>query len=329
MSATPRVSILIPVYNRADLIGQTLASALGQSFADLEVVVVDNCSTDDSWEVIQAVAAGDPRVRAFRNDSNIGPVRNWLRCLREACGIYGKILWSDDLMHADFLAQAVPLLEDPEVGFVYSPAVVFSGEDPMAGRRYYHTSPAGVRPATEFIEGVLLARDYPASPGCAIFRLADMRDCLLEQVPNRVSSDFAMHAIGNDLLLFLLVAVRYRRFVRLDAPLSYFREHAGSISISSGRGKIPLHYDIAKAWFVAVYPQASALEARFNGLLFLDSLRFRGNSFGLRQINDFYPASAARPVAWLWLAWRVGLSVLRRARRRLCGENAGMESGTE
>lgn len=315
--ATPRVSILIPVYNRAHCIGQTLASALEQSVADLEVVVVDNCSTDASWDLIQAVAARDPRVRAFRNDSNIGPVRNWLRCVREATGTYGKILWSDDLLHPEFLARALPAMDDPEVGFVYSPALVFSGEDPLKGKPLYTSTPAGARPVAEFVAGILLAGDYPVSPGCALFRLADMRDCLLEQVPNRVGSDFAMHAIGNDLLLFLQVAARYRRFVRLDAPLSYFREHAGSITVSAARGKIPLHYNIAKAWFVAQQPLPPALVARFNALLLLDLVAFRGNTFGLRHLDDFYPAPGPHPVARGWLLWRVAFLVQRRIRRRL------------
>lgn len=319
MSATPRVSILIPVYNRADCIRQTLASALEQRFADLEVVVVDNCSTDASWAIIQEVAAQEPRVRAFRNDSNLGPVRNWLRCVREARGELGKILWSDDLLHVDFLAQAVPLMADADVGFVYSPALVFSGADPLEGASYYATAPAGRRPAGEFIEGLLLNHDYPVSPGCALFRMTDMRDCLLEQVPNRVGSDFSMHAIGNDALLFLLVAERYRFCHRLEQPLSYFREHAGSITVSAARGKIPLHYDLAKAWFVSRAKLPAALVARFNAMLCIDLLAFRGNAFGLRRLADFYPADAARPVAVAYLLSRLAGMVLRRLRRRLGG----------
>lgn len=315
--ATPRVSILIPVYNRADCIEATLASALGQTVTDLEVVVVDNCSSDASWELIQAVASRDARVRAFRNDSNIGPVRNWRRCVQEARGEFGKILWSDDLLHPEFLAQALAAMADPRVGFVYSPALLFTGDDPLAGRLMFDAAPAGARPCMEFIEGVLLQRDYPVSPGCALFRLVDMRDCLLEQVPNRVNSDFSMHAIGNDLLLFLLVAARYPCFFRLAAPLSYFRDHPGSISVSSAPGKLQLHYDIAKAWFVAGHALAPGLVARFNALLLLDLVGFRHNQFGLRRVDDFYPATASRPLAWGWLPWRIAFVIQRRLRRQL------------
>jgi glycosyltransferase involved in cell wall biosynthesis len=307
-----KVSILIPVYNRAHCIEQTLASALAQRHADIEVVVVDNASTDDSWALISKVAAGDARVRAFRNETNIGPVRNWLRCVREAGGTYGKILFSDDLLHPDFLSEALPLMADPEIGFVFSPILVFDDGAPEEGQPYYGNSPPGRRPGIEFIEGTLLGGEYPVSPGCALFRLEDMRGCLLEQVPNRVASDFAMHAIGSDLLLFLLVAARYAYTYRLPEARAYFRDHAGSITTSSARGRIPLHYDIAKAYFVQRHPLPARTVARFNALLLLDLLRFPDNAWGLRSLADFYPEAGSRPVAPLYFLKRLaGLMLLK------------------
>jgi glycosyltransferase involved in cell wall biosynthesis len=328
MSSPPKVSILVPVYNRADYVEQALACALDQTFGDFEVVVVDNCSTDGSWELIQRVAARDERVRVFRNDSNIGPVRNWQRCVREARGELGKIIWSDDLLHHEYLAQAVPIMADTAVGFVYSPAVIFFGEDPLDGLTLYTNTPAGCRPTAEFIEGSLLKRDYPVSPGCALFRLKDMRDCFLDQVPNRVGSDFAMHAIGPDVLLFLLVAERYPCFYRLPQPLSYFRAHTGAITVSEGKGKIALHYDIAKAWFVSRGNLLPSLAARFNSVLFVDLLVFRGKQYGLRRRSDFYPEEGRHPlsvtyvpVAVAQLSVRVARQILPWLRRSLAGDS--------
>ncbi len=295
------VSILIPTYNREGLIGETIQSALSQSYTHTEVIVVDNASTDDTWAVIQSLALKDKRIRAFRNETNIGPVRNWLRCVREANGVFGKILWSDDLLHPDFLSQAIQAIGQPGVGFVYSPALFFDGVDPLLGQKRYDTPPSGMRLSSEFIEGSLLGRDYPLSPGCAMFRLVDMRDCLIESVPNRVGSDFSMHAIGNDLLLFLMVAMRYPYFVKLIEPLSYFRAHAGSISEASESAKLVLNYDIAKAWFVATNSLPALLVARFNGFLATHLLLYRKNAFGLNGVDDFYPQNGPRPIAWGWL----------------------------
>lgn len=292
------VSVLVPTYNRAALIGETIESALSQTYANIEIVVVDNASTDGTWAVIESLAGKDARIKAFRNETNIGPVRNWLRCVHEARGVFGKILWSDDLLHPDFLIQAIDAMKHPGVGFVYSPALVFGGDDPLLGKHYFDIPPSGTRPSSEFIQGSLLSLDYPKSPGCALFRLADMRDCLMEHVPNRIGSDFSMHAIGNDLLLFLMVAARYPYFMKLSEPLSYFRAHSGSISEAANHQKLDLHYDVAKAWFVATHSLPTSWVERFNGFLAMHLQIYRNNEFGLMRVDDFYPVTDERPIAW-------------------------------
>ena len=89
---TPKVSVLIPVYNRQNLIETTVKSALDQTYQNTEIVIVDNKSTDNTWKILQALAQTDDRVKIYQNETNIGPVRNWLRCINEATGEYAKIL---------------------------------------------------------------------------------------------------------------------------------------------------------------------------------------------------------------------------------------------
>ena len=98
----PTVSILIPVFNREEFLPDCIQSALSQKYTDFEIIVVDNASNDRSWEIAKDFALNDSRVRVFRNDVNVGPVRNWQRCLDEATGEYAKFLFSDDLMLPDF-----------------------------------------------------------------------------------------------------------------------------------------------------------------------------------------------------------------------------------
>src|SRR2546427_6401542 len=104
----PLVSILIPVYNRKQLVGPCIQSALDQTVREFEVVIVDNASTDGTWQVCEAFAAKDKRVRVIRDPLNVGPVRNWQRCMQEAGGLYGKILFSDDLIEPTFLERTLP-----------------------------------------------------------------------------------------------------------------------------------------------------------------------------------------------------------------------------
>ncbi len=279
------VSILVPVFNRGEIIAETLNSALNQSYKNIEVVVVDNASTDNTWEVIQKIAEGDIRVKAFRNEANIGPVKNWRRCVEEANGYFAKILWSDDLISHDFLEKCLPLMDD-ETSFVYSGVKIFT-ENPDQGSRHYFIGQSGHRPSSEYIRKALLEKNVPVSPGCAVFRLRDVKNNLLVDVDTKINSDFSMHAIGNDLLLFLLTAKNYKKFGFVAEPLSFFRSHPGSISISSDSGKLPLHYMLVRSYFAEHYQNelVSQLAAR----IWLMLKRYPDHhSYGIENASDFF-----------------------------------------
>ena len=81
---SPKVSILIPVFNRKSYISDCIQSALDQTISSIEIIIVDNASNDGTWEICQEYANRDQRIRIFRNDTNIGPVRNWKKCLDPA-----------------------------------------------------------------------------------------------------------------------------------------------------------------------------------------------------------------------------------------------------
>ena len=104
------VSILIPTYNREKIILETLNCAVNQTYKNTEVIVVDNKSTDNGFEIIKGFAKSHPNVRVYQNEENIGPVKNWLKCMDYATGEYAKILWSDDLIAPDFIEMTLPYL---------------------------------------------------------------------------------------------------------------------------------------------------------------------------------------------------------------------------
>lgn len=108
MSA-PTVSVIIPAYNGAALIGETLASLTTQTLTDWEAIVVDDCSTDNTREVVAAFP--DPRVRLVLNERNSGPVRTRNRAAAEARGRYIAALDQDDLCQPERFARQVALLD--------------------------------------------------------------------------------------------------------------------------------------------------------------------------------------------------------------------------
>ncbi len=243
----PAVSLLVPVFNRAELLVPCLDSALAQTMPDFEVVVVDGASTDGTWEVCLRYAAADARVRVFREAVNTGPVRGWWRCVEEARGTYATFLWSDDVLQPTFLAKTVPVLADKDVAFVFTSAEI--GAEPGAGEIAY-AQPSRLLPSQEFIEGSLPGTGmYPVSPACALFRLADLRQSFMMELPTEPATDLTATGAGVDLLLFLLTALRYPRVACLSEPLAFFRAHSGSLTVEGRSGQVALGYALAKTWF--------------------------------------------------------------------------------
>jgi len=110
----PLVSIAIPTYNRANtFLKESLASAINQTYQNIEVIVSDNCSTDNTELVVKSF--NDSRIRYFRQKENIGGINNANYCLDQAKGIYFTLLHDDNLIENDFIEiclKAVGYSED-------------------------------------------------------------------------------------------------------------------------------------------------------------------------------------------------------------------------
>lgn len=131
------VSVIIPAYNRAGLIGQTLDSVCRQTFTDWECIVVDDGSADDTPGVVQRYAEQDRRVRLIRqSNGNAASARN--RGAAEAKGEFLAFLDSDDLFEPDKLAWQVALMrERPEAVLVYGETFLFQDGDPGEGELFF------------------------------------------------------------------------------------------------------------------------------------------------------------------------------------------------
>lgn len=99
------VSICIPVYNGAAYLNACLDSVFEQTLPDYEVIVVDDCSSDTSAEIIDSYKKKNSRLKYFRNEKNQGLVGNWNRCLELASGTWIKFVFQDDLLARDCLEK--------------------------------------------------------------------------------------------------------------------------------------------------------------------------------------------------------------------------------
>jgi glycosyltransferase involved in cell wall biosynthesis len=126
MPDEPLVSICIPTYNRAGMIGRAIESALGQTYRNIEVIVVDNASTDKTDEVIAIFS--DQRLKYVKNDRNLGLFGNFNRCIELARGEIIHILHSDDHIDPDFTQTCIRFfLNHPNVVLTFTSAKLRSG----------------------------------------------------------------------------------------------------------------------------------------------------------------------------------------------------------
>ena len=242
----PKVSIIIPVYNRENFIASCIESALAQTFTDLEVIVVDNASTDRTWDICQQYASIDVRVRVFQNDENVGPVRNWLRCVSEAQGEYGKILFSDDLIFPNFLEHTVPHLKDPDLAFVCTGVLI--GNTLKKGTVQFAESCAIKLSCEDYFER-LIVNQVSYSPGSALFRMSDIRENLQLSFPTKCLHNYSANGAGPDVLLYALTALNYKYVALLPSVDAYYRIHLDSLTIKNCNDEVQQNYRAAIAWF--------------------------------------------------------------------------------
>jgi teichuronic acid biosynthesis glycosyltransferase TuaG len=106
----PRVSVITPVWNAEATLGQTVASVQAQSFADWEMLIVDDGSTDASLALARALAAQDPRIRVLAQEANAGAAAARNRGIREAAGRFIAFLDADDLWRPEKLARQLAFM---------------------------------------------------------------------------------------------------------------------------------------------------------------------------------------------------------------------------
>jgi glycosyltransferase involved in cell wall biosynthesis len=116
--APPKIAVCLLAYNHANIIADSIRSVLAQDFADYELILSDDCSTDDTWNVIQQLAATDARIRAVRTPRNLGMAGNSNFAVAQSKAPFIALLHHDDLYRSDLLSRWLEVLErHPEAAF--------------------------------------------------------------------------------------------------------------------------------------------------------------------------------------------------------------------
>jgi glycosyltransferase involved in cell wall biosynthesis len=128
----PLVSICIPTYNVEKTVISALQSILNQTYQNLEILVVDNASTDSTLSLLQQI--NDTRLVIYRNERNMGAEANFSRCIELASGEYIAIFHADDLYLPNMIEKQVRAFHDnPSVGAVFTLASIINDRDEIIG----------------------------------------------------------------------------------------------------------------------------------------------------------------------------------------------------
>jgi len=132
----PRVSIAIPVYNGAKTIRESIASALAQTYEGIEIVIVDNASTDDTVAIVNSF--DDPRIRLHQNSTNIGFHRNHSRSFELSRCEFVKPLHADDRLMPNCVERMLDVFDAHErVALVFAPRLIELENENDEGMRWW------------------------------------------------------------------------------------------------------------------------------------------------------------------------------------------------
>lgn len=101
----PLITVCIPVYNGAKYLDVCLRSVINQTYKNIEILVVDDCSIDDSRFIVAEYSKFDIRIKYILNDVNLGMVKNWNKCIHLSSGQWLKFIFQDDFMEPNCLEK--------------------------------------------------------------------------------------------------------------------------------------------------------------------------------------------------------------------------------
>lgn len=213
------VSVIMPTYNCGRFIAESIRSVLAQTYTNWELIIVDDCSTDNTKEIVRGF--DDARIRFLQNEQNEGAAVTRNKALRAAKGQYIAFLDSDDLWAPDKLARQIAFMEQHGYAFTYHEYIeIDEASEPLG---IYVSGKKHVRPFDMYC---------CCWPGC-LSVMYDTKVIGLIQIPDiKKNNDSAMW----------LQAIQKADCYLLPENLAQYRRRTGSITPTSVWKKIAWHY---------------------------------------------------------------------------------------
>lgn len=171
MTAKPQISVIIPVYNTASYLEQCLNSVCSQTISDIEVLCVDDCSKDNSLDILQQYARNDSRVNVFHHSINMGCAAARNTGMRHSTGNYLYFIDSDDWIDPGYLEEVFTLAEKHRLPLIYNSRIMWEMPEgtstPFEPGNYAATIGFGT---TGFVDSHKNIGNFSYSNCCCLYR---------------------------------------------------------------------------------------------------------------------------------------------------------------
>jgi glycosyltransferase involved in cell wall biosynthesis len=262
----PLVSVVIPSYNHEKFISQTIESVLGQDFDDLELIIVDDASTDASRHIIQKYAAEDARVRVILHETNCGIAKTMNDGIAIAQGKFLAQTASDDVWMKDKLSKQLAVLESNEDLIVWTEAQVIDEGGQSVGSSFSELARSvSKKKSGDIFEELLPQADYIFG-STLLYKRANLGTILYDE----------RLIYANDWKFYLDLAAKYE-FCYIQEPLAQYRRHAENTSKGPENRKMRLADQdliLLREYLLSEYPHRMSAEAKATQLELLGYLYY-------------------------------------------------------
>jgi len=226
----PKVSVIVPNYNHAKFLRQRIDSILTQTYQDFELILLDDCSTDNSLEILNNYQSDKHVSHVLFNDRNSGnPFSQWIKGIELSSGDFVWIAESDDVADEDFLMTLVPLMEkNSDAVLAFSHSYLIDEKDALIDGDYHiHSNPDEVKvlDGNTFARKVMTTCNYIYNASMVLFK---------RSAYSNVRTTFQQYQTCGDWAFWMEMCLQ-GKVIEVGKRLSYFRQHHSKVTVHANQ----------------------------------------------------------------------------------------------
>lgn len=224
---TPLVSVIVPNYNHSKYLGHRIDSILNQSYANFELIILDDCSTDNSRAIIESYR-GYPKIRSiiFNKKNSGSPFKQWSKGIEAANGKYIWVAESDDWAESTFIESLIPYLEnEAEAVLAYCNSILINekGQEIRiwedSWTKNCQEDEVTLVPGNKLIAENFLYSNIIPNASAVIFRKDQIDPSFFRQIKMKLNGDW----------LFWIKLIEGKKVIFLNKSYNYFRHHSTTV----------------------------------------------------------------------------------------------------